>query len=261
MRVVRSAYPNARLVSIDSSAARAAVGVYRSVDSGRCDRHSPIDFRLRHFEEFEPYRQPIPRQESRALCRRAGRGRCSRPIPTLPRTPPSWWRWQVDELTAHVDTDAQPNAFNAAHSAAVGSVRKGYGDVEQAFTTAHAVVALDLAIGRHSGVPMETRGAIARLDSARDILELYGAAPKSRKRTATRSPRMLGRAPSSVHLHEGHVGGGFGVRGELYPEDVLVCLGALRLNRPVKWIEDRREHLIAANPLTSATFSRSRRSR
>jgi carbon-monoxide dehydrogenase large subunit/6-hydroxypseudooxynicotine dehydrogenase subunit gamma len=58
---------------------------------------------------------------------------------------------------------------------------------------------------------------------------------------------MLGRPPASVQLHEGHVGGGFGIRGELYPEDVLVCLAALRLGRPVKWIEDRREHLIAAN--------------
>ena len=44
-----------------------------------------------------------------------------------------------------------------------------------------------------------------------------------------------------------HVGGGFGVRGELYPEDVLVCVAAMRLMRPVKWIEDRREHLVAAN--------------
>jgi hypothetical protein len=68
--------------------------------------------------------------------------------------------------------------------------------------------------------------------------------------------RMLGRAPSSVHLFEGHVGGGFGIRGELYPEDVLVCLAALRLGRPVKWIEDRREHLIAANhSRSSATRS------
>jgi CO/xanthine dehydrogenase Mo-binding subunit len=50
-----------------------------------------------------------------------------------------------------------------------------------------------------------------------------------------------------VHLHEGHVGGGFGIRGELYPEDVLVCAAALAFRRPVKWIEDRREHLIAAN--------------
>jgi carbon-monoxide dehydrogenase large subunit/6-hydroxypseudooxynicotine dehydrogenase subunit gamma len=59
--------------------------------------------------------------------------------------------------------------------------------------------------------------------------------------------RMLGRDPSTVHLFEGHVGGGFGIRGELYPEDVLVCAAALRFGRPVKWIEDRREHLIAAN--------------
>jgi aerobic carbon-monoxide dehydrogenase large subunit len=58
---------------------------------------------------------------------------------------------------------------------------------------------------------------------------------------------MLGREPISIRLREGHVGGGFGVRGELYPEDILVCLAALRLGRPIKWIEDRREHLIAAN--------------
>src|SRR5262249_47522772 len=57
----------------------------------------------------------------------------------------------------------------------------------------------------------------------------------------------LGLAPSEIHVHESHVGGGFGVRGELYPEDVLVCVAAKRFKRPVKWIEDRREHLIAAN--------------
>ena len=118
--------------------------------------------------------------------------------------------------------------------------------MEKAFTTAHAFVALDLAIGRHSAVPMETRGAIARFDAARDILDLYGVA-KVPHVNRDALARMLDRAASSIHLHEGHVGGGFGVRGELYPEDVLVCLGALRLKRPVKWIEDRREHLIAAN--------------
>jgi CO/xanthine dehydrogenase Mo-binding subunit len=58
---------------------------------------------------------------------------------------------------------------------------------------------------------------------------------------------MLRLPPSAIHVHESHVGGGFGVRGELYPEDVLVCVAAKRFNRPVKWIEDRREHLIAAN--------------
>ena len=50
-----------------------------------------------------------------------------------------------------------------------------------------------------------------------------------------------------MHLYEGHVGGGFGIRGEIYPEDVLVCAAALTFRTPIKWIEDRREHLIAAN--------------
>ena len=58
---------------------------------------------------------------------------------------------------------------------------------------------------------------------------------------------MLNRAPASVQCLKSHVGGGFGIRGELYPEDVLVCVAAMRFERPVKWIEDRREHLIAAN--------------
>ncbi len=121
-----------------------------------------------------------------------------------------------------------------------------YGDLDAAFAKAAHIVELDLSIGRHSGVPLETRGAIARYDAARDVLELHGAA-KVPHRNRDKLARMLGRSAASVHLYEGHVGGGFGIRGELYPEDVLVCAAALRFGRPVKWIEDRREHLIAAN--------------
>jgi CO/xanthine dehydrogenase Mo-binding subunit len=78
------------------------------------------------------------------------------------------------------------------------------------------------------------------------VIELHGAA-KVMHRTRDLLAGILGRKPSLVHLREGHVGGGFGIRGELYPEDVLASLAALRLGRPVKWIEDRLEHLMAAN--------------
>ena len=74
------------------------------------------------------------------------------------------------------------------------------------------------------GVPLETRGAIARYDAARDVLELHGTAKKQHW-NRDEIARLLGRPPHGVHLFEGHVGGGFGVRGELYPEDLLVCLG------------------------------------
>jgi CO/xanthine dehydrogenase Mo-binding subunit len=58
---------------------------------------------------------------------------------------------------------------------------------------------------------------------------------------------MFGIPVGALRLTEVDVGGGFGVRGELYPEDILVPLAALRLGRPVKWIESRRENLMAAN--------------
>jgi CO/xanthine dehydrogenase Mo-binding subunit len=139
-----------------------------------------------------------------------------------------------------------PQEFEPGRSTEPAIVEKSYGDVAAAWRDAAIVVELDLAIGRHSGVPLETRGAVARYDAARDVLELHGAA-KVPHWNRDNIARMLGRSPASVHLIEGHVGGGFGIRGELYPEDVLVCLAALRFGRPVKWIEDRREHLIAAN--------------
>jgi CO/xanthine dehydrogenase Mo-binding subunit len=140
----------------------------------------------------------------------------------------------------------EPGFYDHELSTEPGVIRKSYGDVEAAFRNAHAVVALELSIGRHSGVPLETRGAIARYDEANDILEMYGAA-KVPHWNRDRLALMFGRKPESVQLFEGHVGGGFGIRGEMYPEDVLVCAAALKFRNAIKWTEDRREHLIAAN--------------
>jgi CO/xanthine dehydrogenase Mo-binding subunit len=125
-------------------------------------------------------------------------------------------------------------------------IRKGYGDIDAAFRKAHAIVSLELSVGRHTGVPMETRGAIARYDESRDVLEMHGAAKVPHWNRDTMA-KMLGRERDSMQLYEGQVGGGFGIRGEIYPEDVLVCAAALKFRKPIKWIEDRREHLIAAN--------------
>src|SRR5262249_37725126 len=83
-------------------------------------------------------------------------------------------------------------------------------------------------------------------DAARYGLELHGTA-KVRHRNRELLANMLGRGTAGIHLYEGHVGGGFGIRGEIYPEDILVLVAAMRFGRPVKWLEDRREHMIAAN--------------
>jgi len=245
MRVVRSAHAHGRIVAIDSGPARAAPGVVAVWTAADVAAIPPIDFRLTRIEGLEPYRQPILATDrvryvgepvAVVFAADAYAAEDAAELVTV----------EIESLPELLAADAPPGAFDAGHSTEAATVRKGYGDVAAAFAAAHEIVALELKTGRHSGVPLETRGAIARFDTAHDVLELYGAA-KVPHWNRDSLARMLDRAASSVHLHEGHTGGGFGVRGELYPEDVLACLGALRLQRPVKWIEDRREHLIAAN--------------
>ncbi len=244
MRVVRSSHAHGYIRSIDTAAARQATGVAAVWTSTDVADIPPIDFRLTRIEGLDPYRQPILATDR---VRYVGE-----PVAVIFATDPytaedaaDLVAVQIDPLAEIVSTHVSPAAFDdAAHSTAVASVRKSYGDIDKAFAAAHTVIALDLEIGRHSGTPMETRGAIARV--TRDILEMHGAA-KVPHWNRDALARMLGREPSTMHLHEGHVGGGFGIRGEIYPEDVLVCLAALRLDRPIKWIEDRREHLMAAN--------------
>src|SRR5215469_6875295 len=245
MRVVRSGHAHGRIMSIDAGAALAMAGVVAVWTSADVSEVPPIDFRLSRIEGLAPYRQPILARER---VRYVGE-----PVaavfavdPYVAEDAADLVAVAVDELPVVLDAGAAPGEFEDGRSTEPAVVEKSYGDVAAAFHDAAEIVELDLSVGRHSGVPLETRGAIANYDAARDMLELYGAA-KVPHWNRDSIARMLGRAPSSVHLFEGHVGGGFGIRGELYPEDVLVCLAALRLRRPVKWIEDRHEHLMAAN--------------
>ena len=87
-----------------------------------------------------------------------------------------------------------------------------------------------------------SRNGMRRAGSSR-----FPAPPRCRSSTATPSPSMLGLAESAIDLVENDVGGGFGARGEFYPEDFLIPFAARHTGRPVKWTEDRREHLMAMN--------------
>jgi aerobic carbon-monoxide dehydrogenase large subunit len=245
MRVVRSAHAHGRINAIDRAAALAMPGVVAVWTAEDIVDLPPIDFRLTRVEGLEAYRQPVL---ARGRVRYVGE-----PVaavfaddPYLAEDAADRVAVEIEDLPVLIAADAAPGEFEPGRTTEPALIGKGYGDVDAAFRAAPAIVDLDLAVGRHSGVPLETRGAIARYDGARDVLELHGAA-KVPHWNRDQIARMLGRDPSTVHLYEGHVGGGFGIRGELYPEDVLVCVAALRLQRPVKWIEDRREHLMAAN--------------
>ena len=246
MRMVRSSHAHGEIVSIDTSEARLMPGVVAIWTARDIADIGPVDFRAdRAAEGLKPYRQPVL---AKGRVRYVGD-----PVaavfaedPYLAEDAAEAVVVEVDELPVIVSADDRPGEFAAGHGTEAAVMRHSYGDIDAAFANAERVIALDLRTGRHSGVPMETRGAIGRYDAANDILELHGAAKVPHRNQET-LVRMLGRDASRMHLHECHVGGGFGIRGELYPEDILVLLAAMRLGRPVKWIEDRQEHLMCAN--------------
>jgi carbon-monoxide dehydrogenase large subunit len=245
MRVVRSTYAHGKLRCVDVSAALELSGVRAGWTASDISSLPPIDFREGRIEQYEPYRQPVLAKD---YVRYVGE-----PVaavfaedPYVAEDAADLVNCEVEQLPVILEPDQKPGEFKPGFTTEAARIIKAFGDVEAGFRAAQDVVNLELKVGRHSGVPLETRGAIARLDTVRDVLEMHGAA-KVPHRTRDLLARMLGLSPTSVHLFEGHTGGGFGIRGELYPEDVLVCFAALRLGRPVKWIEDRREHLMAAN--------------
>jgi len=245
MRVVRASHAHGRIVAIDVEKARALPGVVAVWTAADIPDVPPVDFREGRIEKLEPYRQPVLAVErvryvgdpvAAVFARDSYVAEDAADLVTM----------EIEELPVRLAADEEPGEFSPGRGTEAAVVRQGYGDVDAAFRGAAATIELDLTIGRHTGVPLETRGAIGHYDAARDILELHGAA-KVPHRNRDLLARMLKRSPASIHVHESHVGGGFGIRGELYPEDVLVCVAAMRLGRPVKWIEDRREHLMSAN--------------
>jgi CO/xanthine dehydrogenase Mo-binding subunit len=244
MRVVRSGIAHGTLRGVDAEAARALPGVVAVWTGKDVAAIPPISFRLMRLTHLEPYRQPILAQDR---VRYVGE-----PVavvfaedPYVAEDAEELVLADIDPLPPILSATEEPRDFDANYGTEAVVLRKGYGDVDAAFAQAAHVVELELSTGRHSGVPMETRGALAYQDEG-GVLRMLGAA-KVPHFNRMAIARMLDLDPERIHLHEGHVGGGFGIRGELYPEDVLVCLAALRLGRPVKWIEDRREHLMAAN--------------
>jgi carbon-monoxide dehydrogenase large subunit/6-hydroxypseudooxynicotine dehydrogenase subunit gamma len=219
MRIVRSAYANAVLRSVNVAAALAAPGIVAVWTAADIADLPPIDFRDPAAEALRPYRQPLLARER---LRYVGEPIAAvfAPDPYLAEDAAELVSVEADELAPTLDASAAPGSFASGLSTEALLLSAGYGEVEAAFAAAHGIAALDLTIGRHSAVPMETRGVLARFDAAADVLELYGAA-KVPHRNRDGLARMLGRSTTAVVLREGNTGGEFGVRGELYPRIFL----------------------------------------
>jgi aerobic carbon-monoxide dehydrogenase large subunit len=123
------------------------------------------------------------------------------------------------------------------------------GDPDQAFAAAPVRVLAAFHVPRSAGMPLEPRGVLAEPDRRDGGITVWASTqvPHLLQRPLAES---LGLPAHKVRVVAPDVGGGFGTKCSVYPEDVLIPLVAVRLGRPVKWIETRREHL------QSATHSR-----
>jgi carbon-monoxide dehydrogenase large subunit len=120
------------------------------------------------------------------------------------------------------------------------------GDLDTAWRQADYTRKETLTVHRHTGNPLETRGLVASYDPGRGELTVWGPTKVTHFNRAILAS-FLDLSEQKIHFIEPDVGGGFGIRGEFYPEDFLIPYAAMQLGKPVKWIEDRREHLLAAN--------------
>tara|TARA_B100000676_G_scaffold92315_1_gene92016 strand:- start:2371 stop:4653 length:2283 start_codon:yes stop_codon:yes gene_type:complete len=246
MRIVRSPYAHGRILSIETGEAQKLPGVVKIWTSEDISDLPPIDFRAdKSSEELKPFRQNILADKR---VRYVGDPLVAvfAEDPYTAEDAAELVVINIEPLRVITSADEEPGEFDDGLSSEAALLTHTYGDIDGAFDRADTIIELDLRTGRHSGVPMETRGAIGVYDHEKDILKLYGAA-KVPHRNRDTLMRMLNRDSDKIELYEGHTGGGFGIRGELYPEDVLVLVGAMRLGRPIKWIEDRQEHMMAAN--------------
>ena len=119
------------------------------------------------------------------------------------------------------------------------------GEVGKAFQEADCVVSERFVTGRHMASPMETRGCVARFDVATEALTVWSSTQVPHTLRASLAT-LLDLAEHRIRVISPDVGGGFGLKAHPFPEEVVVTYLAKTLRKPIKWIEDRREHLAAS---------------
>lgn len=249
MRMVRSPVARAVLGAVDVGGALALPGV-RAVLTGADVSLPPIPVRVSPDPgDLAAYLQPVL---ARGHVRYVGE-----PVAVVVADDPYLAEDGADLVAAdYAELTPVRDARGACSSGAprlfgdqpneVAELTASFGDVAAAFRAAAHVIEVDTVIARQTAVPIEPRSLLAEWDAAEQSLDIWGATkvPHFNRRVIAGA---LGIPPERIRMHRCDAGGGFGVRGELYPEDILVAYLARLLGRPVKWTEDRAEHLAAVN--------------
>jgi carbon-monoxide dehydrogenase large subunit len=249
---VRSAHPHARIRGIDTAAALATPGVHTVLTARDMPGRLATD----------PIPTPVPNPAITAMRTQMALARdevcyVGETIALVVADN----RHLAEDAAAAVAVEFEPlaavsdcrealkNGAPRSHRDLAGNVAAfvsmSYGDVDGAFAKAAHVFEEEIFQHRGAAMTLEGRAVLARHDPAADLLTVWSATqtPHIGQRTIA---DLLGRELDSVRVIAPFVGGGFGTKAPFYAEEVVIPVAAMRLGRPVKWIEDRREHFLSA---------------
>jgi carbon-monoxide dehydrogenase large subunit len=146
-------------------------------------------------------------------------------------------RAALDPATPRSRLECESNVVTRYHAL--------YGDVEAAFARAHRRLHIDYFQHRGAGHPIEPRGVVAQPDPATGVLTVWSSTQKAYALWADLC-QILAMDETLVRVITPDVGGGFGTKFTVYPEEIAVPAAAVKLGRPLKWIDDRAEHFLSA---------------
>ena len=245
---VRSTHARARIIAVDAAAARKLPGISVFTAADLPETAEPLP--AARADRTNPYVQlDTPRGEqvlARSESRYVGEPIAAVVGPDAYTTADAveMVRVEYEPLPAVVDAEAAIRTgspeVHAGASNVVGRISKVIGDVDRAFAEGEVIVEDHPAHGRVSSMAIETRGLCAQYDAATQSLTVWAAHQAPYHLRGAVAARV-GLPVESVRVIAPDTGGGFGPKEGIYPEDVLVPLLAVRLNRPVKWIQTRAE--------------------
>lgn len=155
--------------------------------------------------------------------------------------------WEVLPAVSDCRESVRPEAPPVRTELTDGNVLQAYtlayGDCDQAFSSADVVLRESFWAHRGCGHPMEGRGVLASLDPATEVLTVWSSTQMSHELHYTIA-LMLGQPEDLLRVIVPDVGGGFGAKFMVYPEEIAIPAVARKLGRPVKWVEDRRENFL-----------------
>lgn len=234
MALLRAPLAPGRIRAVDTAAAYDVAGVV-AVWTAADTALPPLPIRVMPDETLDPFRQPVLAIET---VRHAGE-----PVAAVFARSAAAAEDAAERVVLDIE-ETRPAGAADDDAAPAATIRKGWGDLNLAFHNADSIVECHVGLAPGGLLPLEGRSAVADWDPGRETLRLR-LAGRALHENREIIAQALALPSAAVEIEAPTLGGSFGARGEIYPEDLLVAEASRRLERPVRYVADPREHLAA----------------